>query len=198
MRRGAVVLAVVAVAALLPGPAPDAATGTTDVYRSHFLARDRGGHTYSIDALVEDRPAGAQIVLEIRRRCASCRADVYAKTLGPGDVLVAPLGAASPECQCISASVTTKFGGKTLRLEWRWDVEQHSGPADGGYEWAAVTANTLLNVSCFGTGSFSTTPDPFSGDAPEPPKGAKKFPKEMPRAFRADLLARPGCHVDSP
>ena len=198
MRRGAALLAVAAVATLLPGPAPDAATATVDVYRSHFLARDRGGHTYSIDALVEDRPAGALLVLEIRRRCKSCRADVYAKALGPGDVLVAPLGAASTECQCISASVTTKFGGETLRLDWRWDAEQHSGPADGGYEWAAVTGNTLMNVACFGTGSFRTTPDPFSGDAPEPPKGAKEFPKEMPRGFKANRLARPGCYVAVP
>lgn len=198
MRRAAVLIAVALVTPLLPASVSDAGIATTDVYRSHFLARDRAGRAYVVDAVVEDRPGGAQLVLEVRRRCASCRADVYARALGPGDIAVSPPSVASPDCQCMFASVTTKFGGKELRIEWAWDVEQHGGPAGDGYEWATVTANNLMNVSCFGSGTYTTTPDPLSSDAPRPPEGAKPFPKEMPHAFRPQLFATPGCYSDTP
>lgn len=198
MRRVAVFLAVALVTPLLTASVSGAGIATTDVYKSHFLAHDRAGRAYSVDAVVEDRPAGAQLVLEVRRRCASCHADVYARPLGPGDLIVRQASLANPECQCMYASVTTKFGGKELRIEWAWDLEQHSGPAGDGYEWTTVTTNTLMNVSCFGSGTYTTTPDAFSSDAPRPPKGAKPFPKEMQRAFEPQLFARPGCHADSP
>jgi hypothetical protein len=198
MRRAAVFLAVALVTPLLPASVSRAGIATTDVYRSHFLAHDRAGRAYTVDVVVEDRPAGTQLVIEVRRRCASCRADVYARVLGPGDLIVRQPSVANPECQCLSASVTTKFGGKELRIEWAWDLEQHSGPAGDGYEWATVTANTLMNVSCFGSGTYTTTPDPFSSEGPRPPKGARPFPKEMPRAFEPMRFAAPGCYSDTP
>lgn len=198
MRRSLLLLVLSIAAPLFPAPASTAGTATIDVYRSHFEARDRIGRVYTFDAVVEDRPAGAQLVLEVRRRCPSCRPEVYAQTLKPGDLLVRQLNPASTECQCMGASVTTKFGGKELRIEWGWDVEQGGAPAGDGYEWTAVTANNLLNVSCFGTGTYRTTPDPFSEEAPEPPKGAQPFPKKMPAGFKADLFGRPGCYYETP
>lgn len=198
MRRAALLLVVAITAPLATPVASDAGAATADVYRSEFVARDRDGRAYVVEAMVEDRPAGMQLVLELRRRCGGCRAEVYAQTLQPGDVIVRQPSATNPGCQCMSATVTTKFGGEELRIDWAWDLEQNSGPAGDGYEWAAVTANNLANVSCFGSGTYRTTPDAFSGDEPQPPKGAKPFPKKMPRPFRADLFARPGCHAESP
>lgn len=197
MRRIVLVLVVACVAPLLPAPLSRAGTATTDVYRSHFLAHDRAGRAYSFEAVVEDRPAGAQLVLEVRRRCESCRASVYAKAL-EADEFVSRFEPANPDCQCMTAAVTTKFGGKELRIGWSWDLEQGGSPEGGGYRRAAVTANTLMNVSCFGSGTFTTSPDPFSPDPPPRPKGARPFPDEMPAAFEADVLARPGCHAETP
>lgn len=196
MRRAVLLLAAAVIVPLLPAPASYAGTMATDVYRSRFFASDRAGRAYTIDALVEDRAAGGQLLLKVRRRCASCRADVYVRPLKPGDLLVRPVP--TTECQCMFASVSAKFGGKELRIEWGWDLEQHSGPAGDGYEWATVTANNLMNVSCFGSGTYRTTPDPFSEEAPQPPRGAKEFPKKMPAPFKVDIVARPSCYVESP
>lgn len=197
MKRVALLLAISGLMPLVVAPASDAGTFTADVYRSHFLARDRNGVAYSVDAVVEDRPGGTQLVLEVRRRCKACRAEVYVRELGPGDfALVPPVGVT--ECVCMGAFVHTKFGGKELRIEWRWDLEQDGGPAGDGYEWVTVTANNLMNVSCFGTGTYTATPDPLSGEAPQRPKGAQPFPKEMPRGFQEDIMGSPGCHVESP
>lgn len=198
MRRALLPLVLALVAPSFAAPVSDAAPASSDLYRSRFVASDRAGRPHVVDATVEDRPGGTQLVLEIRRRCASCRSDVYVKELGPGEFLVAPLTVTSPECQCMSARATARFGGKKLQIEWAWDVGQHGAPEGDGYEWATVTANNLMNVSCFGSGTYRTTPDPLSGDAPEPPKGAKPFPKEMPKGFDADLFVRPGCYAESP
>ena len=196
MKR-ALLLVLIAAANVLPAPVSNAGAFTDDVYRSRFLARDRAERTYSIDATVEDRPAGALLVLEIRRQCRSCRADVYAKTLKPGD-LVVRYTSPGAECQCMFATVEAKFGGRPLRIDWVWDPEQGVAPADGGLQWTAVTANNLMNVSCFGSGTLTSTPQPLAGDAPEPPRGARDFPKEMPPGFKADPLAGPSCDVESP
>lgn len=197
MRRVALLVTIALLAPLLTPAASLAGRYTTDVYRSHFLAVDRAGRAYAIDALVEDRPAGGRLVLEVRRRCGGCRADVYSKALKPGDVVVRQ-PSPNAECQCMGASVTARFGGKEMRLDWVWDLEQGGRPSDGGYEWDAVTANNVLNVGCFGTGSATSTPDPFSGDVPDPPPGARPFPRKMPRQFKVDILARPGCYAERP
>lgn len=196
MRRVALLLVAAVAGAVVPATTSGAGFATTDVYRSHFDAVDRAGYRYSIDAVVEDRPAGAQLVLEVRRRCRACRASVYVKSLGRGELSVRQVP--TPECQCMSASVSTNFGGKTLEIDWVWDPEQGGGPSGGGFEWTAVTANNLMNVSCFGAGTATSVPDPFSGEEPRPPKGAREFPKEMPAQFRVDVVARPGCHAESP
>lgn len=197
MKRAALLAIVSLFAPLLAPAASHAGAYTTDVYRSRFLAFDRDGRVHSIEALVEDRPSGTQLVIEVRRRCGGCRAAVYAAELKPGD-LVVRRPSADAECQCMYATVETRFGGKKMRLDWVWDVEQGGRPVDGGYEWDAVTANNVLNLGCFGTGSVTTTPDPFSGEAPEPPGRAKPFPKEMPGPFKADILARPSCYAERP
>ncbi len=197
MRRAAIVLAMAAAASVVPAPAAPAGLATADVYRSQFLAVDRGGRTYSIEATVEDRPAGTQLVLEVRRRCEACKPVVYAKALEPGQLRVNYLSFGA-ECQCFSARVETKFGGKPLTIDWAWDPEQDAAPAGGSVEWATVTANNLLNVGCFGTGSVTSTPQAFSGEPPAPPAGAKEFPKKMPAPFRADPMNAPGCHADRP
>ena len=196
MRRAALLVLVMA-ANVAPAPASDAGPFTAEVYRSHFLARDRAERTYTIEAVLHDRPAGAMLVLEIRRRCGSCRADVYAKTLKPGELIVRQIPP-GPECQCLSTTVDTKFGGRPLRIDWAWDPEQGLAPADGGLEWSAVTANTLMNVSCFGSGTRTSTPEVLTGEAPEPPAGAREFPKKLPAAFEADPLAAPSCYAESP
>lgn len=197
MRRAALLLALACAATALPATRSGAGSATVDVYRSHFLAVDRAGRAYSIGATVEDRPAGAQLVVEIRRRCGSCRAAVYAKTLAPGDLVVRQVPT-SPECQCMSASVSTKFGGKPLTIDWVWDPEQGATPSGGGVEWTAVSANNLVNVSCFGSGTVTSTPDPFSDEEPAPPERAKEFPKRLPPGFRSDILGGPGCYVERP
>ena len=195
MRR---LVSLLVLACLTPVVPAEAGVVTADVYRSHFLAYDRWDRVWSVDAVVEDRPAGAQLLVEIARRCRSCKPQVYAQKLRPGAFVVNEIGAASPGCQCMSAMVKARFGGKKLRIEWAWDPEQGGAPADGGYEWTAVSANNLVNVGCYGTGSVTSTPDVFSGQEPRPPKGARSFPKEMPTSFKADVLARPGCFVESP
>jgi hypothetical protein len=197
MRRAALLLVLACAATALPATSSTAGFATVDVYRSDFLAVDRDGRTYEIGATVEDRPAGAQLVVEVRRRCDSCRAAVYAKTLAPGDLIVRQVPT-TPECQCMSATVSTKFGGKPLTIDWVWDPEQGASPSGGGVQWTAVTANTLMNVSCFGSGTVTSTPDPLSGDEPARPERAKEFPKKLPPAFRADLIAAPGCYVEWP
>lgn len=196
MRRVALLVLVMAVN-VFPAPVSNAGEFTADVYESHFLARDRGGRAYTIDAMLEDRPGGALLVLEVRRRCGSCRADVYAKTLKPDELIVRPTPPGL-ECQCLSTTVDTKFGGEPLRIDWAWDPEQGATPVDGGVEWSAVTANTLMNVSCFGSGTRTSTPEVLTGDAPEPPANAREFPKKLPRAFEADPLAAPSCYAESP
>lgn len=195
MRRFVALLVLACVAPVVPA---DAGIATVDVYRSSFLAVDNRDRAWSMDVVVEDRPAGAQLVVEVARRCASCKPEVYAKKLGEGDFVVSQLAAANPECQCMSAAVTARFGGKRLRVEWAWDPEQGGSPADGGTQWTAVSANNLLNVSCYGTGSVTSTPDPLSDEEPRRPKGARAFPKEMPSPFEASVLATPGCFVESP
>ena len=198
MRRAATVLVVaLAAAGLVPSGPSTAGEMTDDVYRSHFLARDRDDRVYVVDAVVEDRPAGGLLVLEIRRRCRSCEAEVYAKTLAPGEVAVNYLSLGL-ECQCIRANVEAKFGGETLSLSWAWDPEQGQPSPGGTVEWPAVTANNLMNVSCFGSGSLVSAPSPFSGDPPETPRGAREFPKRLPRGFRVDPSGAPGCHVETP
>lgn len=184
-------------ATMFPAPGSQAGAFTADVYRSHFLARDRAERMHTIEATLHDHPAGALLVLEVRRRCGSCRAGVYAKELKPGELIVrqTPPGA---ECQCLSTTVETKFGGAPLRIDWVWDPEQGAAPAEGGLEWGAVTANTLMNVSCFGSGTRTSTPEVLGGDAPEPPQGARDFPKKLPGAFKADPLAAPSCYAESP
>lgn len=191
-------MSLLVLACLAPVVPAGAGLATADVYRTHFLVHDRADRVWTVDAVVEDRPAGAQLVVEIARRCRSCEPQVYVKTLKPGAFAVNEIGAASPECQCMSARVKARFGGKKLTIEWAWDPEQGGAPVDGGYEWSAVSANNLLNVGCYGTGSVTSTPDVFSGEEPQPPKGARAFPDEMPAPFRASVLAAPGCFVDTP
>lgn len=197
MRR-AVALVALALAAGMLSPAPSGAwVVTSDVYSSRFVALDRDGYSYVVDAVVDDRPAGTLLVLEVRRRCASCKPEVYAKTLGPGEFRVNYL-TFGVECQCVTATVETKFGGKPLAIAWMWDPEQARPRPDNATAWPAVTANNLMNVSCFGSGGVVSAPDPLYGEAPEPPRGAREFPKELPRGFRANPLARPGCYAERP
>lgn len=196
MRHAPALLVAACLAAIL-SPAPsNAGDVTADVYRSRFAAHDRDGRVYMVDAAVEDRPAGALLVLEVRRRCASCRPDVYAKTLGPDDFTVSYLTFGT-ECQCFAAGVDAKFGRKPLAIDWVWDPAEGDATADR-VEWGAVTANNLMNVACFGSGSLTSMPDPFSGEPPAPPAGAREFPQKLPPGFKIDPLGAPGCYSEGP
>lgn len=197
MKRLALALVLAALAAVLPAAPSGAGVVTTDVYYSRFLAVDRDGRTHEIEAVVDDRPSGALLVLTLRRQCGSCRADVYAKKLTFEEFDVR-YDSARAECVCFIASVETKFAGAPLRIEWLWDPEQGGAPAGDGYRWDAVTANNLVNVGCFGEGTVTSSPNLLSGEDAPKPKGARKFPKKTPRDFVPEWPRIPGCHTESP
>lgn len=197
MRRAGALLLVALVAGMLSPAASDAGVVTTDVYRSRFVAVDRFDRSYVVDALVEDSPAGTLLVVEVRRRCGSCKPDVYAKALDAGEFTFRYLTFGA-ECQCLAATVETKFGGKPLSIGWVWDPEKGRPGPDNTIVWPAVTANNLMNVACFGSGDLVSTADGLFGGAPEPPPGAKEFPKKLPLGFRIDQLGAPGCFAERP
>jgi hypothetical protein len=198
MRRLALLLALTAAVTVTPVPATNAALATDDLYWSSFVARDRNRRVYVVEARVEDTTGGAQLVVDIRRRCGSCGRQVYAKTLKPREWTVRTIESFGPECQCFSATVETKFAGVPLKIDWIWDPEGGGGPAGSTFVWNAVTANNLLNVSCFGSGYHSSTPNPLGGGAPAPPPDAKEFPDKLPAGFEIDAYGGPGCHTRAP
>jgi hypothetical protein len=201
VRRIALVLVAAAVGLTLFPVSSPAGIATDDVYRSELVVRDRDGRPHEIDIVVDDRPSGTLLTFTLKRRCGSCRAEVYAKTLRGDEFTVhsPPLGTPLLECQCLVASVDTKFGGRPFNIGWIWDPEQGGAPSGDGYRWAAVTANNLLNVGCFGSGTYTATPsDLLTGEAAPKPKGAEEFPKEMPARFKAKWPRMPACYSESP